>query len=287
MRPTSDQVQVAAYHLWERRGGVHGRDRQDWLDAEKEVAFRLNYRTIADYALDASPRIVIGDGRPPQCRFCERAAARAEFHEPRPVIAGLPCSSALFSAEVCDECYTESLEPLALPLQSFWTGVQAMIADPGRPGRVGFSIAAFKALVSSAMLILPRGELANFSDTLEWVINPDHDYDGGLFSGTVCHAYDRVASSGRPWVSLARRTDDEAALPYAVFVIFDGRTAAQVALPLCACDQDLDGRLISMPGDPRVAGSCDHHDEAPCFLLDLADNSRPARRDGSQRPIAC
>ena len=63
MVPTFDQIRVAAYHIWLRGGQVHGRDRQDWLDAERELAFQLNYKTVVEYVLDATPRIVLGDGR--------------------------------------------------------------------------------------------------------------------------------------------------------------------------------------------------------------------------------
>jgi hypothetical protein len=31
-------VEEAAYHLWMKRGGEHGRDLDDWLEAEEEIA---------------------------------------------------------------------------------------------------------------------------------------------------------------------------------------------------------------------------------------------------------
>ncbi len=54
MFATSDQVQRAAYHIWLRRGQIHRRDLQDWLEAEKELTFQLKYRTIAEFALDST-----------------------------------------------------------------------------------------------------------------------------------------------------------------------------------------------------------------------------------------
>ena len=33
-----DEVAARAYELWEGRGGAHGRDREDWLEAERQLA---------------------------------------------------------------------------------------------------------------------------------------------------------------------------------------------------------------------------------------------------------
>ena len=73
MLPTSDQIQRAAYHIWLGRDQVHGRDRQDWLEAERELTFRLNYRTIVEFVLDPSTPKVLGDRLTRHCRLCERA----------------------------------------------------------------------------------------------------------------------------------------------------------------------------------------------------------------------
>ena len=51
-------------------------------------------------------------------------------------------------------------------------------------------LAVYKSLVTSAVLIMPEPELAYFTDTIEWLNNPDHEYDAGLFAGTCCHVYD-------------------------------------------------------------------------------------------------
>ncbi len=83
MRPTSEQIQHAAYERWLRRGYSHGRDRDDWLAAEKELTFLLNYRTIAEYSLDSGDRSVVGKASSPRCRFCERASGQFKSG-PRP-----------------------------------------------------------------------------------------------------------------------------------------------------------------------------------------------------------
>ncbi len=58
MLPTSDQIQRAAYHDWLGHGRVHGRDRQDWLEAELELTFRLNYPTIVAIAAKCEAFII-------------------------------------------------------------------------------------------------------------------------------------------------------------------------------------------------------------------------------------
>ncbi len=32
-----ENIRIAAYHRWEQRGGIHGFDVEDWLQAETEV----------------------------------------------------------------------------------------------------------------------------------------------------------------------------------------------------------------------------------------------------------
>ena len=287
MLSNSDQIQVAAYHIWLRRGQIHGRDRQDWLDAERKLAFQLNFATVVEYVLDATPRIVLGDRPIQQCRFCERASDRVDFSGPRPVVAGLPGTPALFSAEVCDECHADSLEPLADEFRNFWKAVQTIMADRTPPGRRVFSVPTFKALVAGAMLILPHREMPNFTDTLEWVINPDHDFDGGLFAGTSCHAYDASSPRQRPWISLARRIDDHAPLPYMICLVVRDGIAVQFPLPLCLRDQDLDGRSVEMPRIRAVAGGGAGTGESRGVVLNLSYSSRPARHGGAHRPIPC
>ena len=37
-RPPAEQVAVRAYHLWQSRGESFGTDREDWLEAERQLA---------------------------------------------------------------------------------------------------------------------------------------------------------------------------------------------------------------------------------------------------------
>jgi hypothetical protein len=35
--PTHEQIAERAYQLWEERGRIHGRDMEDWLNAEAQL----------------------------------------------------------------------------------------------------------------------------------------------------------------------------------------------------------------------------------------------------------
>jgi DUF2934 family protein len=38
--PDRERIASRAYELWIQRGGAHGRDVEDWLDAERELVYR-------------------------------------------------------------------------------------------------------------------------------------------------------------------------------------------------------------------------------------------------------
>lgn len=271
MLPTRDQIERAAYDRWIRRHRAHGYDRHDWLGAENELTYLLNYHTAAQYELDtAGPPIK--DARA-LCRFCERTLSRAEFSRVRPVVQGL-AGTTLFSAQICDECQEDCRDPLATSCQNFWKTVHhGGDGRPVVPGGDFDALAVFKSLVASALLIMPEDELAYFSDTLEWVNNPDHEYDGSLFADACCHVY-HLGEPERPWISVARRIDDEIPFPYMVsFLCWEG-IVVQTALPMCLRDQDLDGRCVRMPRRSLVSGEGPHFREAQSAVLRLRAGRR-------------
>ncbi len=159
MLPTSDQIERAAYHIWQSRGQVHGRDHQDWLEAERELTFRLNYRTIVEFALDSSTPKVLGGRLTRHCRLCERTSAHVDFSSPRLAMPGLAGDWSLLTDEICDECYVDCLEPLAADLKRFWKTLQTLILDRDTQaavtGRNVISVAAFKSLVAAPSLLFP------------------------------------------------------------------------------------------------------------------------------------
>ena len=86
MRPSREAVERAAYERWQSRGMQHGADREDWVAAELDVFFALNYQTIVEYQLSEAEQKVIGNGRRPRCRFCEQSPPRATFSFVRPAL---------------------------------------------------------------------------------------------------------------------------------------------------------------------------------------------------------
>jgi hypothetical protein len=291
MIPTSDQIQRAAYHLWLGGGQIHGRDRRDWLEAEKELTFRLNYRTIVEFALDSTTSKVLGDRPIRHCRLCERTSAHVDFDNPRPVMPGLAGNSSLLTAEVCGECQVECLDPLEDDFKRFWKTLRTILSEGdarhGPPGRNTVSVAAFKSLIAGALLVVPEAELMYFPDTMEWLNNPDHDCDVSQFAGMSCQVYDAPFSNHRAWISLARRNDDDAPLPYMICLVASGGIVVQVPLPLCLRDQDLDGRLVSLPEPPLSLGDSPAFGESRCVVLALGESPRPSRQDGPLHRLMC
>jgi hypothetical protein len=297
MYPTFEQIQQAAYHNWLRRGQIHGRDRRDWVEAEKQLAYQLNYQTIVEFALDSTAPKILG-GRPTRrCRLCERTSSHVEFDNLRPVMPGLSAKSSLFTAEVCDECQVECLEPLDDDFQRFWQTLRTRLSEAdarhATSGRTAVSVAAFKSLVAGALMVVPHAEFMYFPDTIEWLTNPDHDCDASLFTGMNCQVYDAPFSNQVAWIRLARRIDDDALLPYMICLVASGGFAAQVPLPLCLRDQDLDSRPVLLPDPPLSLGDGNGDGDGVAFgesrrvVLALGESSRPSRQDSPLHRLLC
>jgi hypothetical protein len=290
MLPTYDQIQDAAYYIWLGRGQSHGRDRQDWVEAEKALNYGLNYRTIVELALDTSPE-VIGDRPTRHCRFCERTSAHVDFNDPRPVALGLPGAGSLRTAEVCEECQVEGLDQFDDDLSRFWKTLRTLFVDAdGRhvaPNRNTISVAAFKSLIAPALLVLPQAELMYFPDAIEWLNNSDPDYDASLFAGISCQIYDAWFSNQRAWISLARRIDDDAALPYMLCQIGAGGIVVQVPLPLCLRDEDLDEQLDAPPDPPLSFGDHNAFGDARRVVLALGETPRASRYESPLHRLMC
>jgi hypothetical protein len=283
MHPSREQIQQAAYHRWERRGRFDGGDRDDWAAAELDVTFGLNYKTVVEHSLGEPKRRVLGDPRRPSCRFCEQSPPRATFSADRPVVPEVVGNRSLFTRELCDECAEQLAGALDDEFLRFWTDLETIRA--GAPSYrdlrapAGITLPAYKALVRMALLVLPRDELADFTDTLEWVGNPDHELDRGLFGGTCCLAYQTHVPSAQAWVSVARRVDDDAPYPSALFFLGAERLVLQIHLPLCARDEDLDGTEVRMPERSLSTGLGSDLRASTCLVLPLksAEAAMPRR----------
>jgi Protein of unknown function (DUF2934) len=266
MRPTVDEVRTAAYDRWERRGWTHGGDGDDWLAAETELTFHARYRTVVEMSLDGPDRRVLARGAGRHCCFCERTPGQADFGDPRPVVPG---RSSLLTAEVCDDCQFEWRDGLAEDFDRFWARLER--------GRPQFTVASFKALVAGALLILPGRELPLFVDTLEWVSNPDHDADNRLLDGAGCVVYRAPFLEPGARASLVRRVDDDDPVPYMLYFLASDGIIVQVELPMCLCDEDLDGREVERLQRVFSAGRGAEFREARAVLLPLSVAERRPR----------
>ena len=249
MHPTTGQIGVAAYHRWERRGHEHGYHRHDWLAAEQELLFALNYELIASYRLDGIAARFLGpeDGR--RCRFCEATAPRATFGAPRLAVPASLGNGSVLSNEVCDDCHTLHLECVGSHLDRFVESVRR-----GDLSSTAFDpIAAFKGLARAALAIVPESELQYFEDAIEWVGNPDHDLDSRSIGGMDCYLHRLAEASPFSWVAAARRSEEDGPFPYMLAFFGTGDLVFQVALPLCVRDEDLEVSWV-VPRAPSPFG---------------------------------
>ena len=278
MFPSWEEIQHAAYERWERRGWSHGHDHEDWAAAEMDLAFQKNYRPAAEYPLAAAEPVIVGSTSQPRCRFCERSAPRTKFQKPRLIVPSVVGATSLFSAEICDECHEQFASTIDADFEAFWSTLDPPPGDETAPAS-SVSIGAFKSMVRMAIQIAPAREMGHFNDTLEWIGNPDHDFDSSLFEGTGCLVYRLHVPHDVPWVSLSRRIDADAPLPYAVFMLVMGSHVVEIALPLCSRDQDHDeAELLKLPRRSFTTGQGHDMRSASCRLLPLERTDRPKRR---------
>jgi hypothetical protein len=284
MLPSRDQIERAAYERWERRGRFHGADPEDWVAAEVDLIFDMNYRSIAEFSLAETDRRVIGNQRRPRCRFCEQAPPRATFSFVRPAIPESVGNSSLYTCEICDECAEQFAGTIDQDFVRFWESLEAL-----RVGTASFrelraptaiTIAAAKSLIRMALSIMPEQELSSFTDTIEWIGNPDHEFDSSLFRGAGCLVYQAHVPFAEGWTSLTRRIEEDAPFPYMVFFLASERLILQMHLPLCARDEDLDGTEVRMPERSFSTGTGSDLRSSTCVFLPLksvAEQSRTRR----------
>jgi hypothetical protein len=281
MRPSREAVERAAYERWQSRGGLHGADREDWIAAEIDVFFAENYTSIAEYQLSGGEPKVIGGGRRPWCRFCEQSPPRAAFSFVRPALPEEVGNRLLTTQEICDECAEQFGRTIDRDFLNFWQSLQGL-----RGGTASFRelraptaipIPAFKSLIRMAVSIMPESELSAFADTVEWVGNPDHEFDSGLFGGIGCLVYQLHVPHPGPWTSLTRRSDEDAPLPYMLFFLASDRVVLQLPLPLSSHDEDLDGTEVRMPERSFSSGLGSDLHPATCLALPLNSAAEPSR----------
>ncbi len=267
MQPTREQIEVAAYHRWLRRDGQHGGNHDDWLAAEKDLAFGLNYQYIARYRLDG-PSVLLGEaearesGRVRRCRFCEQAEPATTFSDPPPL--AIPGVASLRAWDECEECRTLYESALAGSFEAF---AGPLLGETPAPLPAEIPVEALKDLMRLALSVLPQAELHHFGDTIEWVTNPDHAREARLLDGLGCRIYQTPALIPSPFVALARRVDHESPWPYLLVFLATSRVVFQSHLPLCTRDEDLDD---TGPRGPELSMSIGQgHDHRTSLCTDL------------------
>lgn len=256
MHPNMEQIAKTAYYRWERRGFGHGGHDDDWVAAERDLTFGLNYRWAVRHALRPATAeggtVWVGKparGGPRRCRFCERAAPATRFegrHWALPAVVG---NTALLAWDECDDCRDQYEEHLAEPFEAFARPLFGRVPDLSMVGPT-VPVGALKALVRMGLAILPADEFDHFDDAAEWVCNPDDDRDAVLLDGLGlgCHLYETPEPVPSPFASLARRHDDDDAMfPYMLFFLGMGRVVIQTHLPFCPRDEELEGPERSGP----------------------------------------
>jgi hypothetical protein len=282
MFPTSDQIRAAAYDRWQGRGSWHGRDRDDWLRAEQDLLFTLNYAVVA--RVGSSPPAENGplQTRLPgaqACRFCEQAAPRVRFsgaHDRLPVLRSNG-TLAMSVPDECDDCrrlFDESfgadLSRLILPIRDGKASGDPLPSSISTQPYV--PIAAFKALTRMALACLPRAELATFEAAIEWVNNPDHDFDARAFGPLSCVLHLYAVPFPAPWATLSLRGDHDVPVPYALFHLGDGCAMLQLVVPLGSRDEDLDGQTLVIPRVTHSLLSARRDDPTACAKIALTSS---------------
>ena len=238
--PSREDIEKEAYARWERRGYVHGSDRDDWVAAELDLTFALNYRTLRRFEGGGGKPGIAGSPKPRRCRFCEQALSTSgPVHRPgrSPFPSFLDTSSTAL-IDICDECdeaFRENLEP---GLRQFWNSLPLLI-EHGAASPI--PLLPFKALAWLALAILPESELEYFSDAIEWVSNPEHDEDSSLFSSISCLACSTAGGIAEPWAGIEKRRHEDSPLPAFLYLLSGGGVGLQFPIPLGVQDQESDG----------------------------------------------
>jgi hypothetical protein len=283
MFPTPEQVRDAAYFRWLARHGAHGHDHQDWLAAEQDLLFSLNYQVVVRHRLDDAAARPLGLTGGRRCRFCEQTAPRARFSSAVRVVPEALGGSGPWTLEECDDCHEQARAATAAALDDFTRAFRTgrVLREPSAASSM-ISIAAYKGFARIALAIMPPDDLADSEDAIEWVNNPDHDLDSGSFRDLDCGVTVTSQPASSSWMALARRVDDAAPMPALLFFLCIGHATFQVRLPLAGRDEDLDGSAVIVPRGLGPLGIAPETRDP--LRLGLAIALPEGRRDRSRLP---
>lgn len=246
MEPKIERIRDAAYSRWERRGRMHGYDRADWLAAERQARFALNYRVVCTDRFDAESPRPIGPIVRRRCRYCAQSTPRTEFAGPVPILPTHLGIGSPVAYDICAECD-----------EGFSEGIDAAIVRFARPFLIDFDgplarpsaipVDAYKGLVKIAIALMPASDLEEYEETVEWVANPDHDFDLNVFRDLTCVGWLTNLPSPHPWTILATRIAPDQPWPGRLLFLGIGRVILQVAIPMGQLDEDQDVLVATPP----------------------------------------
>ncbi len=240
MDTTLSQIQLAAYFRWERRGGAHGRDHEDWSVAQLQQEFAANYRVIASRKSHDHDSGQGGGRLSNRCRFCQQRIDVPSFSR---VVPGSLGSALPRNLDQCEECVTSFAEGIDEGLDRYLSSLVGGTHDPA----FGIPVVAFKGLVKAALAILPLRDLEDHEDTIEWITNPDHNFDFRVFSGLSCVVHTMAYFYPSPWAAVAEKTNDRNPWASRLFFLGMDRTSLMISVPLNPRDEDLDLTGESLP----------------------------------------
>ena len=246
MEPTIERIRESAFARWERRGQAHGFDRPDWLAAERQERFARNYRVVLADGLDAASPRAIGSSSRRRCRFCAQSVPRTEFGAPVAIVPNSIGTCGPVAFDHCTECAEAFAEGIDAALTRFARPIlDAWGSNPLPCSAIG--VDAFKGLVKLGLSLMPVADLDEYEEAIEWVANPDHDFDVNVFRDLACVALIATEPTPAPWVVLAARTEPEEPWPSRLLFLGIGRVVLQVAIPMGQVDEDQDVLTSTLP----------------------------------------
>lgn len=113
-------------------------------------------------------------------------------------------------------------------------------------------IAVYKCFTKMALSVMPEQYLPDLQDTISWVRRADHEWLSEEFSWlTSYHSFiPGPIDSKYGFVCLLKRRQNEAELPYMLFVVAFTNQAFQIMLPCCHMDNQLIGKNVAIPWFP-------------------------------------
>ena len=150
---------------------------------------------------------MFGQGRRPRRRFCEQSPPLrlVLVHSPR-VARGGREQDALDAGDSATNAPLQFAQTIDQDFSTFWESLDGLRTGTASFRELhtpnGIPIPAYKSLIRMALSIMPEAELSAFTDAIEWVGNPDHHVDKGLFNGVGCLVYQVHAPFQTPWTSL-------------------------------------------------------------------------------------